>query len=203
MSSLKSYFSLVKFSHTIFALPFALIGFFLALQASRHPFDSFLFLKVLLCMVLARTAAMAFNRYADRGIDSENERTRNREIPAGVVSQNAALFLVIACCLLFMLTTWFINRLCFYLSPVVLLIILGYSLTKRFTFLCHLVLGLELEGEERRFLLFAPDGLRQLFGAGAGVDAFQERQIGVDHGTQADVVWQIQRVVRVQYRDHP
>ncbi len=99
---------------------------------------------MLLCMVFARSAAMAFNRYLDRDIDAKNPRTKARDIPAGRISAKAALTFTIANCLLFMLTTWFINPLCFYLSPVALLVILGYSATKRFTFLCHLVLGLGL-----------------------------------------------------------
>ena len=141
---LKNYFSLVKFSHTLFALPFALIGFFLAIHTTEHSFEWVLLLKVLACMVLARTAAMAFNRYADRDIDRLNERTKNREIPAGVVSARSALFLVIASSALFIYMTWLINRPCFYLSPFALAVILGYSLTKRFTFLCHFILGIGL-----------------------------------------------------------
>jgi 4-hydroxybenzoate polyprenyltransferase len=140
VAQVKDFFSLVKFSHTVFALPFALIGFFLAV-GNGHPFSMLLLGKVLLCMVLARTAAMAFNRYADRRIDSVNERTRRREIPAGVISARAALALVIACSLLFMAASWSINSMCFALSPVSLAVILGYSYTKRFTALCHLVLG--------------------------------------------------------------
>jgi 4-hydroxybenzoate polyprenyltransferase len=141
---IKNYFSLIKFSHTVFALPFAIIGFFLALRQTGKSFEWMLFMRVLICMVLARTAAMAYNRYADRDIDSLNERTKTREIPAGIVSPHSALLLVIVSCLLFVFTTWFINPLCFYLSPVVLLVILGYSITKRFTYLCHLVLGVGL-----------------------------------------------------------
>ena len=95
-------------------------------------------------MVFARTAAMAFNRYADRDVDAVNERTRSREIPSGKISSTAALMLVIVSSGLFILTTWFINPVCFYLSPVALLIVLGYSLTKRFTALCHFILGLGL-----------------------------------------------------------
>lgn len=125
-------------------MPFALIGFTLGIKASKEPFHPWLLVKVLLCMVLARTAAMAFNRYIDRDIDSKNERTKTREIPAGIVSSNSALLLVIFSSLLFIGTTYFINTICFYLSPVALLVILGYSLTKRFTWLCHLVLGLGL-----------------------------------------------------------
>ena len=141
---MKNYLSLIKFSHTVFALPFALLGFFLALLDLGTSFNFQLFILVLLCMVFARSAAMAFNRYLDRDIDSQNPRTKNREIPAGVISPKAALTFVLLSSALFVLTTWFINPLCFYLSPVALLIILGYSYTKRFTFLCHFVLGLGL-----------------------------------------------------------
>ena len=87
---------------------------------------------------------MAFNRYIDRDIDAQNVRTQIREIPAGIISPQNALFFIIINCLLFVITTKFINNLCFYLSPVALLVVLGYSLTKRFTALCHLVLGLGL-----------------------------------------------------------
>jgi 4-hydroxybenzoate polyprenyltransferase len=87
---------------------------------------------------------MAFNRYSDRAIDSINTRTKSREIPSGIISPGAALSLVIISSILFILTTWFINRICFYLSPVALAVILGYSLTKRFTWLCHFILGLGL-----------------------------------------------------------
>ncbi|MEO0471538.1 MAG: UbiA-like polyprenyltransferase, partial [Bacteroidota bacterium] len=99
---------------------------------------------VVLCMVFARSAAMAFNRLIDRDIDARNARTQSREIPAGSISPTQARFFVIINCLLFVATTWFINPLCFFLSPVALIVILGYSLTKRFTALCHLVLGLGL-----------------------------------------------------------
>ena len=142
--TMKQYLSLVKFSHTIFALPFALLGFFLATHKLQQNVQWQLFVLVLLCMVFARSAAMAFNRYLDRDIDEKNPRTVQREIPAGVISPNAALTFVLVNSLLFVITTWFINPLCFYLSPIALLVILGYSYTKRFTFLCHFVLGLGL-----------------------------------------------------------
>jgi 4-hydroxybenzoate polyprenyltransferase len=142
---LKNYLSLIKFSHTIFALPFALIGYFLAIEYSTFSFDGILLLKVVLCMVFARSAAMAFNRYIDRDIDKANDRTAAvREIPNGSIKPKAALIFVIVNCGLFIATTFFINDLCFYLSPVALLVVLGYSLTKRFTALCHLVLGVGL-----------------------------------------------------------
>ncbi|MEM9919343.1 MAG: UbiA-like polyprenyltransferase [Bacteroidota bacterium] len=141
---MNKYLSLIKFSHTIFALPFALIGFFLGQQQADGGGQWHLLALVLLCMVFARSAAMAFNRLLDRDIDKLNPRTAQREIPAGLISSRSALVFVIINCLLFILTTWFINPLCFYLSPIALLIILGYSYTKRFTALCHFVLGLGL-----------------------------------------------------------
>ncbi len=141
---MKNYLSLVKFSHTIFAMPFALIGFFLATTETGKGFDWMLLLKVVLCMVFARTAAMAFNRWADRDIDSKNPRTANREIPAGSISATNALYFVVVNCLLFIGTTYFINNLAFFLSPIALIVVLGYSYTKRFTALCHFVLGVGL-----------------------------------------------------------
>ena len=142
---MKKYLSLVAFAHTIFALPFALVGFFLGvLHRPESGFPLRVLALVLLCMVFARSAAMAFNRYADRRIDSHNPRTATREIPSGAISPRAALFFVLASSGLFILTTWLINPICFYLSPVALLVVLGYSYTKRFTPLCHLVLGLGL-----------------------------------------------------------
>lgn len=160
MSSVNKYLSLVKFSHTIFAMPFAIIGFFLgiaSLYLSSVP-DwhtiiyppslisklTKLFVLVVLCMIFARSAAMAFNRYLDSSFDARNPRTAIREIPAGIISRESALWFVIISCLLFILTTFFINPICFYLSPVALFVILFYSYTKRFTALCHLVLGVGL-----------------------------------------------------------
>lgn len=141
----KNFLSLVKFSHTLFALPFALIGYFLALNFSIYTFDWITFIPMILCMVFARNAAMAFNRYIDRDIDTTNERTATiREIPNGTISPNSAKWFVIINSVLFIATTFFINKICFYLSPVALAVVLGYSLTKRFTALCHLILGIGL-----------------------------------------------------------
>lgn len=140
MSRIKNYLSLVKFSHTIFALPFACIGFTLALQEG-FGFSLKLFLLVLACMVTARNSAMAFNRFIDRKFDALNPRTAIREIPAGIINPKNALFFIIINCLLFVTATYFINTICFYLSPVALFVVLFYSYTKRFTPLCHLVLG--------------------------------------------------------------
>jgi len=175
MSKVKSYLSLIKFSHTIFAMPFALIGFCLAVQddikdwmfklryvsspdslgypisigslygpKEEKPPIWLIFLFVVLCMIFARNAAMAFNRYLDRRFDAKNPRTAIREIPSGVIKANNALLFTIVNSLLFVACTFFINWICFFLSPVALLVVLGYSYTKRFTPLCHLILGLGL-----------------------------------------------------------
>lgn len=141
---MKKYFSLVKISHTVFALPFALIGFTLAVVYEQKPFQWHLLLLMLLCMVFARNAAMAFNRYLDRKFDALNPRTAQREIPAGLISPRKALVFTMMNALLFILTTYFINPICFYFSLLALFVILFYSYTKRFTALCHLVLGLGL-----------------------------------------------------------
>ena len=144
LQRINHYLSLIKFSHTIFALPFAAIGFTLAITQYNFTFSVALALKVVLCMVFARSAAMAFNRWADRYFDAKNPRTAIREIPAGMISANAALFFVLVNCVAFIITTYTINSACFYLSPIALAIVLGYSYTKRFTSLCHLILGLGL-----------------------------------------------------------
>jgi len=183
MSTVKNYLSLIKFSHTIFAMPFALIGFFLAISSNEHfgwitshlnipdwlpdisghqkysddslgvalinGANPYLYIPlyfglVVLCMVFARSAAMAFNRYLDRDIDKLNPRTSIREVPKGIITPKNALLFTIANCLLFIACTFFINRICFFLSPVALAVVLGYSYTKRFTPLCHLILGLGL-----------------------------------------------------------
>jgi len=144
VKTINNYLSLVKFSHTIFALPFAVIGYFLAIRFTTNTFDAKLFGLIILCMVFARSAAMAFNRYIDKHIDAANERTVIREIPSGVVKPTSALVFVILNCLLFITTTYFINTICFYLSPIALAVVLGYSFTKRFTALCHLILGVGL-----------------------------------------------------------
>lgn len=141
---MKSYLSLVKFSHTIFALPFALLGFFLGVNHLGGAFDIKILLLVIICMITARSAAMAFNRYLDSDIDKLNYRTAEREIPAGIISPKKAILFVVINAVVFILATYFINSLCFYLSPVALFVILFYSYTKRFSYLCHLVLGLGL-----------------------------------------------------------
>lgn len=138
------YFSLVKFSHTVFAMPFALAGYFIGATQPGYGFSLKTFLLVLACMVFARSAAMGFNRWADVRFDSLNPRTAVREIPAGKITPRQAMIFVIASSLLFIASAGLLNRLTLFLSPVALLVILGYSYTKRFTPLCHLVLGLGL-----------------------------------------------------------
>lgn len=142
--SIRNYLSLVKFSHTVFALPFALIGFSLASTGEGRHFSLRLLVLIVLCMVFARNAAMGFNRIADRKFDSLNPRTAGREIPAGTINTRNAVIFVIINSLLFIIASGFINRLTLLLSPVALLVILGYSLTKRITILCHFILGLGL-----------------------------------------------------------
>ncbi|WP_018616693.1 UbiA-like polyprenyltransferase [Segetibacter koreensis] len=167
MQRVKNYLSLVKFSHTIFAMPFAMIGFFLGVFRNSLFFQTaninktagggsrfaefsglqealLKFILVVFCMVTARSAAMAFNRYLDKNFDAKNPRTAIREIPAGIILANHALIFVIFNCVAFIVCTYFINTTCFLLSPVALFVILFYSYTKRFTALCHLVLGLGL-----------------------------------------------------------
>ena len=138
------YFSLVKINHTIFSLPFAMIGFFLAVKTHGENLNFRLLLLVLLCVFFARNAAMGFNRYADREFDKKNPRTALREIPSAIIHPRSAMVFVIINALLFMLSSFFLNKLCFFLSPVALIVVLGYSLTKRFTYLSHVFLGLGL-----------------------------------------------------------
>ena len=149
MSQVKNYLSLIKFSHTIFAMPFALIGFVLGLRyhfIHQTTVDQvwLKFILVLVCMVTARSTAMAFNRYLDRHFDKLNPRTAIREIPAGIIKAEKALVFIGINMAIFITATYFINSICFYLSPVALFVILFYSYTKRFTYLCHLVLGIGL-----------------------------------------------------------
>jgi 4-hydroxybenzoate polyprenyltransferase len=144
IKSLKDYLSLVKFSHTVFAMPFAIIGFSLATSQNDQHFSIKLLLLILLCMVFARNAAMGFNRYADKKYDALNPRTASREIPSGKIKTEAAVIFILINSILFIITTGFINHLTLLLSPVALIVILGYSLTKRITFLCHFILGLGL-----------------------------------------------------------
>ena len=141
---MKKYLSLVTFTHTIFAMPFAFIGFFLAVTTTSYRFDWLKLVLMVLCMVFARNSAMAFNRYLDRDIDAKNPAYQTAGYTGGRISPASALTFTIINCLLFIATTWFINPLCFYLSPVALLVVLGYSATKRFTALMPFGFGFGL-----------------------------------------------------------
>ena len=154
-AQVQNYSSLVKLSHTVFALPFALAAVILA-----SPYSPVTVMKVALivvCIATARTAAMGFNRLVDRDIDADNPRTADREIPAGKVSAAQARALVLGSCTVFVLAAAALGELPLMLSPVALGLALGYSYTKRFTALCHVVLGIAVA--------FAPGGAWIAIGA--------------------------------------
>lgn len=142
LSPVVQYGRMIKFSHSIFALPFALSG--AALAAANHGIRPFQLLWIIVAMVAARSAAMGFNRLVDRRIDAANPRTAGRELPAGVMSVSAVTLFVVLSSGLLVVAAWQINRLCLLLSPVALAIVFLYSYTKRFTWASHLVLGLAL-----------------------------------------------------------
>ena len=147
MNTISKYGRLVKFSHTIFAMPFALLSFTYAVKTMPEGVALnmwVLLVQVVLCMVFARNVAMGFNRWADRDIDAKNPRTAQREIPAGEISPRAAITFVAINAVAFVLTTLTINSLTAWLSPVALAVVMFYSYCKRFTSLAHLVLGLAL-----------------------------------------------------------
>ena len=133
---------MVKFSHTVFALPFALAA--VTLAAHGHGVTVAQIAAIVLAMVGARTAAMGFNRIVDRRIDAANPRTAGRELPTGKVSLLAAASLTVASAALFLAAAAWLGPLCLQLAPIVLVLVLGYSFTKRFTWLCHLFLGLAI-----------------------------------------------------------
>ena len=144
ITKIGDYLSLVKFSHTIFAMPFALMAFVFALKTTDAQFSWVLLLQIVGCMVFARNVAMGFNRWADHKIDGDNPRTASREIPAGKISPKSALIFVIVNAILFIAISLSINLLTAVLSPVALAVIMFYSYCKRFTAMAHLVLGLSL-----------------------------------------------------------
>jgi 4-hydroxybenzoate polyprenyltransferase len=142
MRTLKTYGSFVRFSHSVFALPFALAG---ALLASRHaPLTASTVLWILVAMVAARSAAMGFNRIVDARLDALNPRTAIRELPRGVMSRREAIAFVVAASLVFVFAAYQLNTICFLLSPVALAIVFWYSLAKRFTTWTQLFLGLAM-----------------------------------------------------------
>jgi 4-hydroxybenzoate polyprenyltransferase len=139
VSAVATFGRMVKFSHSVFALPFALAA--AAIAARGHGITVGRLLAIVVAMVGARTAAMGFNRIADRHIDARNPRTAGRELPAGKVSLASAVALTVASAALFVGAAAWLGPLCLELSPVALALVLGYSYTKRFTWLCHLFLG--------------------------------------------------------------
>jgi len=132
---------MIKFEHTIFAMPFALIATALAARQAPHGLQTITVTWIVLAMIGARSAAMAFNRLVDASYDRENPRTAGRHIPAGLLSKAQVWSFLAVSILLFEVASWQLNRLCLLLSPVALAAVLGYSYTKRFTSLCHLFLG--------------------------------------------------------------
>ena len=141
MGKVRTYLELVSFSHTVFALPFALLSM---ITAARGLPEYRVLLWILIAMVSARTSAMAFNRVADAKIDGKNPRTKDRHLPSGKVGILEVMFIVIISSALFIFSAYKLNKLCLVLSPVALLIILSYSYSKRFTYLNHFWLGLSL-----------------------------------------------------------
>jgi len=144
LSSLLAYGRMIKFSHSIFALPFAFSGAALAAAEGGISFAQIAW--IVLAMVGARSAAMGFNRLADRHLDAANPRTAGRELPKGVVSPVSVALLVVLSSAALVFAAWQLNPLCLYLSPLVLAVLFYYSLCKRFTWASHLVLGLSLGG---------------------------------------------------------
>jgi 4-hydroxybenzoate polyprenyltransferase len=139
---LRTYFSFVRFSHSLFALPFALAG---ALLASRHaPITAGTLGWILVAMVSARSAAMGFNRLVDARMDALNPRTSNRELPRGAMSMREAVLFVTVASACFCYSAWRLSPLCFVLSPVALAIVFWYSLAKRFTTWTQMFLGLAM-----------------------------------------------------------
>jgi 4-hydroxybenzoate polyprenyltransferase len=142
LNKLATWGSLVKFSHSVFALPFALM--MVVFVSRARPITAVDFSALILCIVAARTAAMGFNRWVDAEIDKVNPRTVNREIPKGLVSKKEAGVLIASSSTLFLMGAWLLGHHCVVLAPAVLGVLFGYSLVKRYSSLCHLVLGVSL-----------------------------------------------------------
>ncbi len=143
ISKLKTYGELVMFSHTLFSLPFALIAMFIA--ANGLP-EGHIILWILVALFAGRNGANALNRYVDAKYDAMNPRTQSRHIPSGKVKKNEALYITLFCYVVFVFASAQINTLCFALSPVALALFTLYSYTKRFTPLCHVILGITCAG---------------------------------------------------------
>lgn len=158
MDRLKTYASFVRFSHSVFALPFALAGALLAAQ--RAPLTVWKVVWILVAMVAARSAAMGFNRIADAGVDALNPRTAGRELPRGLMTRGEAIAFVVVASLVFVAAAYQLNFICFALSPLALSIVFWYSLAKRYTTWTQLFLGLSMA--------VAPVGGWLAVGGGAG-----------------------------------
>jgi 4-hydroxybenzoate polyprenyltransferase len=144
ISVIRTWGSFVRFSHTVFALPFALAAMMVAARANHGWPGWKTFLLILAAMVSARTCAMAFNRIVDRKFDALNPRTKNRHLPARQISLASAILVCIGSAAGLVIASYFLNTICFYLSPAALVIICFYSLTKRFTDYTHVFLGVSL-----------------------------------------------------------
>ncbi|GAB6107081.1 UbiA-like polyprenyltransferase [Fusibacter bizertensis] len=143
IKKIRTYGELVMFSHTLFSLPFALIALFIASNGLPRPE---LFFWIMVCLFAGRNGANALNRYVDQKYDAMNPRTASRHMPKGIVKSREVLIITALCYALFVFAAYQINMLCFYLSPIALGLFTLYSYTKRFTWLCHLVLGITCAG---------------------------------------------------------
>jgi len=143
LKKLKSYGELVMFSHTLFSLPFALIGMIWAANGLPSGYTIF---WILIALIGARNGANALNRIVDKDYDKKNPRTANRHLPKGLVKNYEVLAIVILCFSIFEIAAYMLNPICFMLSPIALFLFVIYSYTKRFTWICHIVLGITCGG---------------------------------------------------------
>lgn len=140
MGKLRTFLEMIRFEHTVFALPFAYLGMVLA-WGSWEKANWWDFIWITIAMAAARTSAMALNRYVDRYIDAQNPRTSSRPIQVGTIDPTVVLVLALVSLVVMAIAAWMLDPLAFFLSPVALLFLVGYSYTKRFTWLCHYILG--------------------------------------------------------------
>ncbi len=222
-AEVKKWAEFVKISHTVFALPFAIASMAVAARDTRGWPGWRIFLLVLASMFCARTCAMAFNRIVDRKFDAENPRTAKRHLPAGQISLTSAITLCALGGVGLMASAWFLNPLCFYLSPVGLFFVCFYSLTKRFTDYTHVFLGIALalapigawlavKGTDLQFLPLADSVLLPLILATVvvfwliGFDiiyAMQDYEFDRTHGLHSLVVaWGPQNALRAAFLSH-
>lgn len=169
MGRLKTYLSFIRFSHTVFALPFALTGALLAWRENQFSWAQLIL--IVICMVCARTAAMGFNRLVDARFDALNPRTALRELPTGAMTSREGIFLVVGASAIFIAAAGFLNPLCLALSPLALVLVFWYSVSKRYTPYTQLFLGLAMA--------IAPVG--GWFAAGGGI-GWQPWLLGVGVG---------------------